>query len=86
MSKEKSDLTLKIFSVIIAIVLWSYVTSESEVNPDISKEYRNIPVTYTNKTALDRQDLVIMEPEEATVSVKVTGKKSDIWLNFHENL
>ncbi|CAK7000967.1 YbbR-like domain-containing protein [Tissierella carlieri] len=78
MSKEKSDLTLKIFSVIIAIVLWSYVTSESEVNPDISKEYRNIPVTYTNKTALDRQDLVIMEPEEATVSVKVTGKKSDM--------
>ncbi|MCQ4925262.1 CdaR family protein [Tissierella carlieri] len=78
MSKEKSDLTLKIFSVIIAIVLWSYVTSESEVNPDISKEYRNIPVTYTNKTALDRQDLVIIEPEEATVSVKVTGKKSDM--------
>ena len=36
MSKEKkNDLTLKIFALIIAIILWSYVMSE--VNPPIYK-------------------------------------------------
>lgn len=38
MSKERNDLTIKIFAFIIAVVLWSYVMSE--VNPDISREYK----------------------------------------------
>lgn len=81
MSKEKNDLTLKVFAFIIAVILWSYVMSE--VNPDISKEYKNIPVRFNNESALERQGLIIMEPEEVTVNVKVVGKKSDM-ANFSQ--
>lgn len=76
MNKEKSDLTLKIFSVIIAIVLWSYVMSE--VNPEQSDTIKNISVTFNNIESLERQGLVLMEPKEATVSVRVTGTKFDL--------
>ncbi|MBU5438545.1 hypothetical protein KQI42_11020 [Tissierella sp. MSJ-40] len=76
MSKEKNDLTIKIFALIIAIILWSYVMSE--VNPDKTVEYKNINITFSNIDALERQGLVVMEPKEANISVKVTGKTNDI--------
>lgn len=76
MSKEKNDLTLKIFAFIIAIVLWSFVMLE--VNPDEERDIRNIKVTFTNEHTLDRQNLIVMEPEEVTVSVRVSGKRSDM--------
>ncbi len=76
MSKEKSDLTLKIFALAIAIVLWSYVMSE--VNPERPENYRNISISFNNMEALDRQGLVLMEPKEATVTVRVTGRKSEM--------
>ncbi len=76
MSKERNDLTLKIFAVIIAIVLWSYVMSE--VNPEQTENYKSIDIAFRNIEALERQKLVLMEPKEATVSVKVVGTKSDL--------
>ena len=76
MSKEKNDLTLKIFAFIIAISLWSYVMSE--VNPERSKEYRNIELTLSNADVLDRQGLIVMEPKDVKVNVRVSGKKSDM--------
>lgn len=76
MSKEKNDLTLKIFALIIAFALWSYVMSE--VNPDITDTIRNIPVVFNNLETLERQGLVLMEPKEATVTVRVKGRKFDM--------
>ena len=76
MSKERNDLTLKAFSLIIAIVLWSYVMSE--VNPDRPETVRNIPVAFNNIEALDRQGLVLMDPKEANVTVRVNGRKFDM--------
>ncbi|NLK43334.1 MAG: hypothetical protein GX300_02940 [Tissierellia bacterium] len=76
MSKERNDLTLKAFALIIAIVLWSYVMSE--VNPDRPETVRNIPVAFNNIEALDRQGLVLMDPKEANVTVRVNGRKFDM--------
>lgn len=76
MSKEKNDLTLKIFAFIIAISLWGYVMSE--VNPERSKEYKNIELTLSNVDVLDRQGLIVMEPKDVKVNVRVSGKKSDM--------
>ncbi|NLN14116.1 MAG: hypothetical protein GX185_00765 [Tissierellia bacterium] len=76
MSKEKSNLTLKIFSVIIAIILWSYVMGIK--NPDWPREYKNIDVQFTNIEALERRNLILMDPKEAKVTVSVVGKKSDM--------
>lgn len=75
MSKEKSEITLKISAVIIALILWSYVMSIE--NPETTWEHKDIEVVFNNTEALDKNSLVIMSPKEATVSVKISGKKSD---------
>ncbi|WFA10310.1 CdaR family protein [Tissierella sp. Yu-01] len=74
--KKKNDIPAKITVLIIAIFLWSFVMSD--VNPEITTEYRNINVNLSNISALDRQGLVVMEPQDVSVNVKVTGKKSDL--------
>lgn len=76
MSKKNDNLTAKIFALVIAVILWSYVMGE--VNPDITREFKNITVDYINTSSLDDDGLVILEPKEATVDVKITGKKSEI--------
>lgn len=76
MKTKKSDIPAKIVTLIIAIFLWSYVMSST--NPVRETEYRNINVNYTNTSELDRQGLVIMEPDQVKVNVRLTGKKSDI--------
>lgn len=79
MSKKRNDLTLKIFALFIAVILWTYVMSE--VNPEKPENYKNISINFTNMEALERQGLILMDPKEATVSVRVTGNKSD-YVNF----
>lgn len=77
MGKEKkNDLTLKIFSLIIAIILWSYVMSE--VNPPKTQEIRNISVNLLNKASLERKGLVLLEPEEIDIRVSISGRTSDV--------
>lgn len=79
MGKEKNEWTLKIFALIIAIVLWSYVMSE--VNPVMTEEYRNVKVNVLNKASLERQGIVILEPENLDnlgIKVAISGRRSDI--------
>lgn len=80
--KKMSDISLRISCVIIAIILWSFVMDD--VNPERTRNYRSIPVNYTNVSALDRQGLVIMEPQDISINVEVAGRKSDID-NFDES-
>lgn len=75
MSKKRNDLTLKIFAFAIAVVLWAYVMSE--VNPEQSEYHKNISINFTNMDVLERQGLILMDPKEAKVSVRVVGNKSD---------
>ena len=79
MAKEKNDWTLKVFALIIAIVLWSYVMSE--VNPVMTEEFRNVKVNILNEASLEREGIVILEPENIdNIDIKVTisGRRSDI--------
>lgn len=50
----------------------------SEVNPDRPETIRNIPVAFNNLETLERQGLVLMEPKEANVTVRVNGRKFDM--------
>ena len=76
MSKGTSNTTVKILALFISIFLWSYVMSE--VNPEITREYRNISVNINNMSSLERKGLVIMEPSDPRINVRITGKKSEI--------
>jgi len=76
MGKEKkNDLTVKILALIIAIILWSYVMSE--VDP-ITKDSINVDVNFLNEASLERQGLVVLEPENASVRVEISGRRSDV--------
>ncbi len=75
MSKEKNNLTIKAFALIIAILLWTTVMKVE--NPEQPTTIRNIPVTI-NTTTLDRAGLVLMEPKEVTVNVESTGRRNDM--------
>lgn len=76
MSKEKNNITIKVFALLIAILLWNIVMNKE--NPELPREIRNIPVTYSNTSNLDRLGLVIMEPKEITANVKVKGRINDM--------
>lgn len=76
MSKGENNLTAKIFALIIAIVLWSYVMSVE--NPYITKNIKNISVNLYNTSSLDRRGLVIMDPQAVKISVEVGGKKTEV--------
>lgn len=76
MNKKKSEITARITCIIIAIFLWSFVMDVE--NPIIEREYKNVTVSLTNMSALERQNLVVMEPQEVTANIKVTGKKSEM--------
>ena len=76
MSKEKeNDITIKIFALIIAIILWSYVMSE--VDPKITAEHK-IDVSFSNVTSLERQWLVVLEPKDVSIKVTISGIRSDV--------
>lgn len=76
MSKLKNNWTAKVFALVISIFLWSYVMSE--VNPVLTTPYSDVNVRLNNIESLDRQGLVVMDPETASVDVKVSGPKSDM--------
>lgn len=85
MSKKKmSNIGIKVSAVIIAIILWSFVMDD--IDPEREREIKNVPVTFINVSSLERQGLVIMEPQEVTVDVKLVGRKSDLDKFDEENI
>lgn len=48
----------------------------SEENPTITKEFRNTEVSLSNYSSLERQGLVIMEPKDPKITIKISGKRN----------
>lgn len=74
--KKKNNIPIKVLAAIFAIILWVYVMNE--VNPIIDKEISNIPVSYIGLQKLDQSNIMLMEPKEATISVKVSGRRDQV--------
>lgn len=68
--------TMKLFSIIFALLLFSYV--RNEVDPETTETLKGIPVRYDNVLYLKDNDLVLMSPNELTVNVTLKGKTSDM--------
>lgn len=73
---QENSLTPKILALVIAIILWINVMDE--VDPLIEIEYPDIPVEYINADNLAKEGLIILEPKESTIRVKVAGNKSNM--------
>lgn len=75
MNKTK-DITIKITSVLFAVILWFNVMNTE--NPVRNKEIKNVIVEKTNLEALEVSNLILMDSDEYTISVKLSGRINDI--------
>ncbi|MGB7606686.1 MAG: CdaR family protein [Lutisporaceae bacterium] len=67
------DTTIKILSIIFAILLWFYVITEQ--NPVVPKEI-TIPVKITSIEALDKYDMILLDDSNSfSINLKLKGKK-----------
>ena len=73
--KEKlgNDLILKVFSLVLAILLWLFVINTED--PVITKSFSNIPVDMLNEQVLDELNRTYKITEGSTVSFTVKGEK-----------
>lgn len=69
----KSDLTLKIASVLIAVGLWFYVVQVQ--SPDIERTVADIPVIFSQKELLEERGLALLQDQEHTIDLKIRGKR-----------
>lgn len=70
------DTTLKILSVMFAILLWFYVITEQ--NPEITKDI-TIPVKLINQEYLAKNNMVLVkEPAGYSITLRVKGRKNTL--------
>lgn len=76
---QKSKVIAAAAALLVSICLWIYVVTV--VNPEDTVVISGIPVTFTGVEAM-REDygLIISDGEDATVSLKLTGKRSELRL------
>ena len=49
------------------------------VNPVVSRQFYDVPVSFKNQSVLESRKLVRISPENPTVTVTITGKRSDVY-------
>lgn len=79
-----SNKAFMIYSVLIAILLWTFVVYNQ--NPDSTKPIRGITVYYTNADALSREGLVIIQEKSPTIDITVKGRRLSIAKLDKENV
>jgi len=72
----KNNLSLKIISVIVAIILWLYAVSE--LNPETTKTINDIPIEIINIDALNEKNLTLAEDPASSISIRIRGLANDI--------
>ena len=71
-----NNISLKILSVFLAIMLWLVVVNVSD--PEKTSTINNIPITVTNEDAITGQEKVYEIVSGAKASVQVTGPRTII--------
>lgn len=75
MSKEMNNLTVRIFALIMAIMLWSFVMGEEK---PIKTVERTIPVQINNLSVLEEKNLLLIEPKDAKIDIEIKGKRNTL--------
>ncbi|WP_461205155.1 CdaR family protein [Clostridium sp. DL1XJH146] len=74
---KKRSLIIKIGCILAAIVLWLYVSNES--NTIQTRTIKNIPVRIINEESLADTSLILSPNQEMSISLKVSGTPSKIF-------
>lgn len=74
---KDSKLLLKIFSALIALVLWFAVTYTED--PTINQHLRNLPIYFQDEARLAEQGLIVVDKDELpSLSAVIRGKRSKV--------
>lgn len=73
-----------ILALLASIGLWVYAVTV--VNPDDTKTVTNIPVTFTNLSVLEGKGLMLTGGEKQSISLELSGKRSDLKLLSSSNM
>ena len=65
-----------LLAMLISVFLWLYVVTV--VDPNDTKVVYSVPVTYENMTSLTDNNLVMTAGQNATVTLKFYGRRSDL--------
>lgn len=76
MKQLKNNWAAKLVSLILAIILWSFVIGSE--NPTIKTTLYNVPITIENSEKLDDKGLVLMNDYKKYTDVTVKGKRNQI--------
>lgn len=79
-----SDSALKIFAVLIAIGLWFYVVQVE--NPDVERTIKNVPVVFAGQEELAEKSLIMLNDNEQTVDIKISGSRKYVMDTNSKNL
>ena len=82
MDAIKRNTMLKVFSLIIAILLWAFV--QLAQNPEISYDVFEVPVTITGEAGINNEGFVISNPP-ANLSTNVTISTKRSYLNSFDH-
>jgi len=69
--------TMVIISIAVAVLLWVFVITKE--NPKIFTPINDIPVELTNVESLEEKGLIISNPQEYTISIRVYGRKNQLF-------
>ncbi|WP_099951092.1 CdaR family protein [Ezakiella peruensis] len=75
-NRKNQNLVAKIMSLVIAVLLWSYVMTIE--NPDERKIIRNVRVKFLNADLLRDSDNQLMTQEDQFVNITLRGKKNEL--------
>ena len=68
--------TLKIISVIFAVILWMYAVDE--LNPETTRLVNQVPVEVINESQLAQQQMILVEDPQRTVNLRLRGRSNVI--------
>jgi YbbR domain-containing protein len=72
----KKDITIKIMSVLIAVLFWLYVSNTS--NPFTTKTFYNIPVKIENAGFLNENGYIVKNTYRNSIDVTIRGRREAI--------
>lgn len=83
-TEKNNNTTLKVLSLIMAIILWGFVTND--VNPIDTNTLYNIKLEIPNREELVKAGLKIIEPKGEKITVVIEGRKLDLSSFNKENI
>ncbi len=73
---KRSKLIMLLLSFLVAFSMWLYVITI--VSPESEQVFYNVPVVFEGKDSLTAKGLMLVSDEEPTVTLKLTGNRSDL--------